>query len=148
MPYLRLLAKRVADMIASRINRDNVDIHDAIGSQSDPYTHFVMTNESVHNCCHCNLTRGFLPLGLIQRDVHDVFNAFMWTGFMRHTRQYFSKPRTEVKGDFLKMFAHLDLLASFESKGLQITVGITILFDRADVCKESTHRAVAIAPRT
>ena len=116
MPYLRPLAKPVADMIASGIDRDNADIHDAIPCRSDPYTLFVMTNESVHNCCHCNLTRGFLPLGLMQRDVHDVFNAFMWTGFMRHTRQYFSKPSTQVKGDFLKMFAQSRSLSIFRIK--------------------------------
>lgn len=112
MPYLRPLATIVADSIAYGIDDDNAGVHDVIGSRCDPYTHCVMTGQSVHYCCHSNLTRAVLPFGLTESDVHDVFNVFMCTGFMRHTGQYFSKPSPAVKGDFLELFAHVDLLVA------------------------------------
>lgn len=112
MPYLRPLATVVTDTIAYGIDQDNAGVHDVIGSRCDPYTNFVMTGENAHDCCHSNLTRAVLPFGLTERDVHDVFNVFMCTGFMRHSGQYFTKPSPAVKGDFLEMFAHFDLLVA------------------------------------
>lgn len=112
MPYIRPLATITADSICYGIDEDNAGVHDVIGSRCDPYTNTVMTGESVNTCCHSNLTRAVLPFGLTERDVHDVFNVFMCTGFMKGTGQYFAKPSPAIKGDFLEFFAHVDLLVA------------------------------------
>lgn len=112
MPYIRPLATIVADSISYGIDEDNAGVHDVIGSRCDPYTNELMTGNSIHTCCHSNLTRAVLPFGLTERDVHDVFNVFMCTGFMRDTGQYFAKPSPAVQGDYLHFFAHVDLLVA------------------------------------
>lgn len=112
MPYLRPLATIVSDSVQYGIDADNAGVHDVIGSRCDPYTNAVMTGANAHHCCHSNLVRAVLPFGLTERDVHDVFNVFMCTGFMRATGQYFAKPSPAVKGDYLEFFAHVDLLVA------------------------------------
>lgn len=112
MPYLRPMATIVKDSISYGIDEDNAGVHDVIGSRCDPYTHFVMTRQSTNHCCHSNLTRSILPWRLTENDVHDVFNVFMCTGFMRSTGQYFAKPSPAVRGDYIEFFAHLGLLVA------------------------------------
>jgi len=43
--------------------------------------------------------------------VHDVMNLFMCTGFTRDTGQYFMKASPVRAGDYLEIFAEIDLLA-------------------------------------
>ena len=112
MPYLRPLATITADSVSYGIDSDNAGVHDVIGSRCDPYTHSMMTGEDFNNCCHSNLTRAILPFSLTEKDVHDVFNVFMRTGFMPNTGQYFTKPSPVLQGDFIEMFAHFDLLVA------------------------------------
>lgn len=112
MPYIRPLATIVADSLDYGIDEDNAGVHDVIGSRCDPYTHAVMTGEIRDDRCHSNLTRAALStgLGLGECDVHDVFNVFMCTGFERRTGRYFSKPSPAVEGDYLELFAQIDLI--------------------------------------
>lgn len=110
MPYLRPLATVVHDSIAYGIDDDNAGVHDVIGSRCDPYTNQLMTGVDVDVCCHSNLTRAVLPFGLGEADVHDVFNVFMCTGFMKGCGRYFVKPSPAVVGDYIELFAHIDLL--------------------------------------
>jgi len=116
-PYLRPMAT---------ITHDTLDwygfdafggaVHDVIGTRCDPYTHNLLSHGGqYHHCCHSNLTRALASAAGLspheaERHVHDVLNVFMCTGFLRETGQYFMK-RTPVRaGDYLEMFAEIDLL--------------------------------------
>jgi uncharacterized protein YcgI (DUF1989 family) len=90
--------------------------HDVIGTRCDPYTHALLSDGGqYHHCCHSNLTRalaGHLGLSLDEAEphVHDVLNVFMCTGFLRDTGQYFMKASPVRPGDYLELFAEIDLL--------------------------------------
>ena len=47
--------------------------------------------------------------------VHDVLNVFMCTGFTRDSHQYFMKASPVRPGDFLELFAEIDLLAALSA---------------------------------
>jgi uncharacterized protein YcgI (DUF1989 family) len=87
-----------------------------IGTRCDPYTHALLSDGGqYHHCCHSNLTRalaGHLGLSLDEAEphVHDVLNVFMCTGFLRDTGQYFMKASPVRPGDYLELFAEIDLL--------------------------------------
>ncbi len=116
-PYLRPMAT---------ITRDTLDwygfdafggaVHDVIGTRCDPYTHNLLSGGGqYHHCCHSNLSRALaketgLPVRAVEKHVHDVLNVFMCTGFLRETGQYFMKASPVRKGDYLEMFAEIDLL--------------------------------------
>lgn len=115
-PYLRPMAT---------ITRDTLDwygidvfggaVHDVIGTRCDPYTKSLLSGVDYHHCCHSNLTRALavetgLPLAEAEARVHDVLNVFMCTGFTRDTGQYFMKASPVRPGDYLELFAEIDLL--------------------------------------
>ena len=91
-----------------------------IGTRCDPYTNHLLTGGDYHHCCHSNLTRALaaariLPLHEAERHVHDVVNVFMCTGYARGTNQYFMKASPARKGDFIELFAEIDLLAGLST---------------------------------
>lgn len=91
-------------------------VHDVIGTRCDPYTGRLLSGQDYHYCCHSNLTRALadhtgLPLKDAEPLVHDVLNVFMCTGFTRDTGQYFMKASPVRPGDYLELFAEIDLLA-------------------------------------
>jgi uncharacterized protein YcgI (DUF1989 family) len=47
--------------------------------------------------------------------VHDVLNVFMCTGFTLDTHQYFMKASPVRPGDFLELFAEIDLLGALST---------------------------------
>lgn len=112
MPYVRPLATIVEDTIAYGFDDDGAGVHDVIGSRCDPYTHYMLSNETKNTCCHSNLTRQATRDGLTERHVHDVLNVFMCTGFTREGQQYFTKPSPVEVGDYLEFLAETDLLVS------------------------------------
>ena len=91
-------------------------VHDVIGTRCDPYTGRLLSGVDYHHCCHSNLTRALaahtgLSLDAAEPLVHDVLNVFMCTGFTRDTGQYFMKASPVRPGDFIELFAEIDLLA-------------------------------------
>lgn len=91
-------------------------VHDVIGTRCDPYTGRLLSGADYHHCCHSNLTRALAAhtgLSLVAAEplVHDVLNVFMCTGFTRDTGQYFMKASPVRPGDFIELFAEIDLLA-------------------------------------
>jgi uncharacterized protein YcgI (DUF1989 family) len=95
-------------------------VHDVIGTRCDPYTHRLLTGCTYHHCCHSNLTRALsaeLGLSLVaaERHVHDVLNVFMCTGFTADTGQYFMKASPARAGDYLELFAEIDLLGALSA---------------------------------
>ncbi|MEN3163633.1 DUF1989 domain-containing protein [Tistrella mobilis] len=99
---------------------DGGGVHDVIGTRCDPYTNRLLTGTDYHHCCHSNLCRALaaaagLSPRAAQPHVHDVLNVFMCTGFTRDTHQYFMKASPVRPGDFLELFAEIDLLAALSA---------------------------------
>ena len=95
-------------------------VHDVIGTRCDPYTNHMLTGTDYDRCCHSTLTRALaaarnLPLAEAERHVHDVVNVFMCTGYTRDTNQYFMKASPARQGDFIELFAEIDLLAGLST---------------------------------
>ena len=95
-------------------------MHDVIGTRCDPYTEHLLAGDDYHHCCHSNLTRALaggagLELGEAEALVHDVLNVFMCTGFTRDSGRYFMKASPVGPGDFLELFAEIDLLAALSA---------------------------------
>ncbi|MEM1236488.1 MAG: DUF1989 domain-containing protein [Pseudomonadota bacterium] len=95
-------------------------VHDVIGTRCDPYTGRLLSGDDYHYCCHSNLTRALadhtgLTLHEAETHVHDVLNVFMCTGFDRQTGQYFMKASPVRPGDYLELFAEIDLIVGLSA---------------------------------
>lgn len=120
LPYLRPMATIVGDSLAwYGTDGFGCRVHDVIGTRCDPYTNRLLTGGDYHHCCHSNLTRALaaatgLPLAEAEPHVHDVLNVFMCTGFDPAGR-YVMKASPARRGDFLELFAEIDLLAALSA---------------------------------
>ncbi|ARE38754.1 hypothetical protein RGUI_0613 [Rhodovulum sp. P5] len=120
-PYLRPMATILQDSLDwYGFDADGAGVHDVIGTRCDPYTHMLLNGKAFHNCCHSNLTRALaedlgISLAEAESHVHDVFNVFMCTGFTRETHQYFTKASPARRGDFIELFAEIDLLCALSA---------------------------------
>ncbi len=99
---------------------DGAGVHDVIGTRCDPYTNHMLKGVDYDHCCHSNLTRALaqeldIPVAQAEPHVHDVLNVFMCTGFTHDTHQYFMKASPVRPGDFLELFAEVDLLAALSA---------------------------------
>ena len=121
LPYLRPMATITGDSLAW-YGRDEhgCRVHDVIGTRCDPYTNVLLDRGAYHHCCHSNLSRAFgAATGRTPREaepyVHDVLNVFMCTGFDAKTSRYVMKASPVRTGDFLELFAEIDLLAALST---------------------------------
>jgi len=118
LPYLRPMATITYDSLGwYGWDEDGAGVHDVIGTRCDPYTNRLLTGGDYHHCCHSNLTRALasernLPVQEAEAHVHDVLNVFMCTGFTRDTHRYFMKASPVRPGDFIELFAEIDLLGA------------------------------------
>lgn len=116
-PTLRPMATVTTDTLNwYGIDEFGGSVHDVIGTRCDPYTGRVLGGPNYHHCCHSNLIRAVadardISLQEAELHVHDVLNVFMCTGFTRNTGQYFMKASPVRPGDYLELFAEIDLLA-------------------------------------
>src|SRR5436853_1367385 len=121
LPHLRPLATITHDTLDwYGFDADGAAVHDVIGTRCDPYTQRLLGGAEYHHCCHSNLTRALsshtgLPFAEAERRVHDVLNVFMCTGFSRDTHQYFMKASPVRPGDFIELFAEIDLLGGLSA---------------------------------
>jgi len=120
-PSLRPMATIIGDTLGW-YGRDphGGAVHDVIGTRCDPYTHNLLSGGQYHQCCHSNLTRALadhtgMSLAEAESHVHDVLNVFMCTGFTRDTGQYFMKASPVRPGDYLELFAEIDLLGALSA---------------------------------
>ncbi len=120
-PYLRPMATITADTLGwYGIDADGCRVHDVIGTRCDPYTHWVLTGQDYHHCCHSNLVRALAdhlgcPLEAAEPHIHDVLNVFMCTGFDRASGRYIMKASPVRPGDHLDLFAEIDLLGALSA---------------------------------
>ena len=118
MPFVRPLATIIGDSLAYGFDADGASVHDVIGTRCDPYTRAYLndatTADDPEPTCHSNLVSAAKTVGLAEADVHDVLNAFMCTGFDRSGR-YFAKPSPVRQGDFIEIFAHVNLLVAISA---------------------------------
>ena len=121
LPYLRPMATITEDTLDwYGIDAFGGSVHDVIGTRCDPYTNHLLSGGEYHHCCHSNLTRAFAdwagtPLAEAEPQVHDVLNVFMCTGFTRDTGQYFMKTTPVRPGDYLELFAEINLLGALSA---------------------------------
>ena len=121
LPKLRPMATITHDTLAwYGFDADGAGVHDVIGTRCDPYTNLMLRGVEYHHCCHSNLARALaasrgLPVEAAEAHVHDVLNVFMCTGFTRDTHQYFMKASPVRPGDFIELFAEIDLLAALSA---------------------------------
>ena len=121
LPALRPLATITHDTLGwYGFDADGGGVHDVIGTRCDPYTQRLLGGVDYHHCCHSNLTRALaaaraLPPAAAERHVHDVLNVFMCTGFTRDRHRYFMKASPVRPGDFLELFAEIDLLGALSA---------------------------------
>jgi uncharacterized protein YcgI (DUF1989 family) len=121
LPYLRPMATITHDTLDwYGFDEDGAGVHDVIGTRCDPYTNMLLKETEYHHCCHSNLTRALaaernMPPADAELHVHDVLNVFMCTGFTRDTHQYFMKASPVRPGDFIELFAEIDLLGALSA---------------------------------
>ena len=121
LPNLRPMATITHDTLGwYGWDEDGGGVHDVIGTRCDPYTNVLLAGDEYHHCCHSNLTRALaaeldMPLLEAERHIHDVLNVFMCSGFKRDTHQYFMKASPVRPGDFIELFAEIDLLAALSA---------------------------------
>lgn len=121
LPHLRPMATISHDTLGwYGWDADGAGVHDVIGTRCDPYTHRLLSGGDYHHCCHSNLSRALgqavgRPAHEVQQHVHDVLNVFMCTGFTRDTHQYFMKASPVRPGDYLELFAEIDLIGALSA---------------------------------
>jgi uncharacterized protein len=121
LPYLRPMATITHDTLGwYGWDNDGAGVHDVIGTRCDPYTNRLLNGNDYHHCCHSNLVRALASERKISMEqaeplVHDVLNVFMCTGFTRDTHQYFMKASPVRPGDFLELFAEIELLGALSA---------------------------------
>jgi len=121
LPYLRPMATITHDTLGwYGFDADGAGVHDVIGTRCDPYTNRLLKGTDYHHCCHSNLTRALATatgrsIEDAEPNVHDVLNVFMCTGFTRDTHQYFMKASPVRPGDYLELFAEIDLLGALSA---------------------------------
>lgn len=112
LPYLRPMATIIDDTLASYgVDDEGGRVHDLLGTRCDPYVNRLLTGEDFDHHCHSNLVRAVAPFGLTEFDVHDVLNVFQCTG-LNDDDQYFMKACPAREGDYLELFAEIDLLCA------------------------------------
>ena len=121
MPYLRPMATITHDTLGwYGFDEFGGGVHDVIGTRCDPYTNRLLSGGDYHHCCHSNLCGALAEAkGISLKDaephVHDVLNVFMCTGFTKDTHQYFMKASPVRPGDYLELFAEIDLLGALSA---------------------------------
>ena len=120
-PWLRPMATLVEDALGwYGTDPHGCRVHDVIGTRCDPYAARLLGGRDYDRCCHSNLVRALVrERGLApeaaEAAVHDVLNVFMCTGFDRESGRYVMKATPARVGDFLTLFAELDLLGALSA---------------------------------
>src|SRR5689334_14452725 len=121
LPHLRPMATISFDTLGwYGFDDDGAGIHDVIGTRCDPYTNLLLSGNAYDFCCHSNLSRALaaelkVEPRAVEHHIHDVLNVFMCTGFTRDTHQYFMKASPVRPGDYIELFAEIDLLGALSA---------------------------------
>ncbi|CAK9440072.1 uncharacterized protein LODBEIA_P41720 [Lodderomyces beijingensis] len=117
LPFLRPLCTITHDTMAAsgaRHDEHGGRVHDTLGTRCDPYVDKLISGQDNDYHCHSNLTRAVTRWGLGEMDVHDVLNVFQVTGLNEYD-QYFMETCPARAGDYLEMFAEVELLVAISA---------------------------------
>ena len=113
-PYLRPMATITEDTLASYgVDSDGGRVHDLLGTRCDPYVNKLLTGEDFHFHCHSNPTRAVAPHGLTELDARRAQRVPGHRPERR--RQVHMKACPAQPGDYLEMFAEIDLLCALST---------------------------------
>ena len=112
LPFLRPMVTFIADTVRYGRDADDAGCHDLLGTRCDPYVNQLLSGAAYDFHCHSNLTRAVAQFGLTEFDVHDVINLFQVTGLMPDDKRYFMKTCPARPGDYVELFAEMDLLVA------------------------------------
>jgi uncharacterized protein len=116
LPYLRPMLTIIRDTLDwYGVDENGGRCHGLLGSRCDPYVSKLLSGASFDFHCHSNLTRAVLPWRLTELDVHDVLNVFQVEGLTRDGDQYFITASPAKRGDYLELFAEIDLLVAIST---------------------------------
>jgi uncharacterized protein YcgI (DUF1989 family) len=115
LPYLRPMVTLTNDTISTEVTAAGGRCHDLLGTRCDPYLYKLLDDRDFQVTCHNNLTRAVAPYHLTELDVHDVLNVFQVTGLDPVHEIYFMEPSPARRGDFLELFAEIDLLCAIST---------------------------------
>jgi uncharacterized protein len=115
LPYLRPMVTLTNDTISTEATAAGGRCHDLLGTRCDPYLYKLLDDRDFQVTCHNNLTRAVAPYHLTELDVHDVLNVFQVTGLDPVHEIYFMEPSPARRGDFLELFAEIDLLCAIST---------------------------------
>lgn len=115
LPYLRPMLTIIDDTLPAEPTAAGGRCHDLLGTRCDPYLYKLLDDRDFNVTCHNNLARAVAPYHLTELDVHDVLNVFQVTGLDPVHEIYFMEPSPAKQGDFLELFAEIDLLCAIST---------------------------------
>ena len=138
LPFLRPMLTFTNDTLSLDPTPNGGRVHDLLGTRCDPYLYKLVENRDFDLTCHNLLARAIAPYHLTEYDVHDVLNVFQVTGLDPVHEIYFFEPSPAKQGDFLELFAEIDLLCALStcpSGDLSVWIGGDAPRDPAATCK-------------
>ncbi len=109
-PFHRPMLTLIADTLPSAPSARGARCHDLLGTGCDPFIWKLKNGVDFDRTCYNNLARAIAPWHLTEFDVHDVVNLFMSTGLDPSTGMYFMEPVPAKAGDYVELFAEIDVL--------------------------------------
>jgi hypothetical protein len=114
-PFHRPMVTLIADTLPSEPSPRGARCHDLLGTGCDPFIWKLKNGVDFDRTCYNNLARAIAPYHLTEFDVHDVVNLFMSTGLDPSTGMYFMEPVPATAGDYVELFAEIDVLIALSS---------------------------------
>jgi uncharacterized protein YcgI (DUF1989 family) len=114
-PFHRPMMTVVADTLPQAPSAQGARCHDLLGTGCDPFIWKLKNGVDFDRTCYNNLARSIAPFHLTEFDVHDVINLFMSTGLEPTRGMYFMEPVPARQGDFVELFAEIDILLALSS---------------------------------
>jgi uncharacterized protein YcgI (DUF1989 family) len=114
-PFHRPMMTVVADTLPKTPSARGARCHDLLGTGCDPFIWKLKNGVDFDRTCYNNLARSIAPYHLTEFDVHDVVNLFMSTGLEPTRGMYFIEPVPAGRGDFVELFAEIDVLLALSS---------------------------------
>lgn len=114
-PFHRPMLTLIADTLPTTPSARGARCHDLLGTGCDPFIWKLKNGVDFDRTCYNNIARSIAPFHLTEFDVHDVVNLFMSTGLEPSSGMYFMEPVPARRGDYVELFAEIDVLLALSS---------------------------------